>query len=166
MYDLFCAKFPTCAKSVYKSYLKIFQEHPWTSLEVVQQNDNNCRGKPNGRQCVLHNVQESFYLCQLNYKVFGVHNFQRNHGMFYTYQENQARTGPNEVASYLMDYINSEVSDDFKHSHLLSDSCAGQNRNPTCNVSKCNVVAVVNILTTSIRIIPIYFLISSYRHNK
>jgi hypothetical protein len=51
--------------------------------------------------------------------------------VFYTYHEGLAKKGPDEVCSFLSDYINTCLSSDVKELHIFSDGCAGQNKNQT-----------------------------------
>jgi hypothetical protein len=76
-------------------------------------------------------VQEIFYFRQLWVYAFEVHNIKDNTGHFYTYHEGQARKGPDEVCTFLNDYIKSHVSEDITELHIFCDGCPGQNRNNT-----------------------------------
>lgn len=76
-------------------------------------------------------IQETFYLRQLTVNVFGINNLGKNKARFYTYHEGLAKKGPNEVVSFIEDYITNEIPTGVKHLHIFSDSCGGQNRNHT-----------------------------------
>ena len=76
-------------------------------------------------------VQEIFYFRQLWYYLFEIHDLKDNSGHFYAYHEGQARKTPNEICTFLQDYIFNHVSPDVKELHIFSDGCPGQNRNHT-----------------------------------
>lgn len=76
-------------------------------------------------------VQEIFYYRQLWVYGFEVHDIKNNKGHFYTYHEGQARKGPDEVCTFLQDYITKYVPLEITELHLFSDGCPGQNRNHT-----------------------------------
>lgn len=73
-------------------------------------------------------VQETFYLRQLTVNVFCIHNLKDDSAVFYLYHEGQAGKGPNEVCSFLLDYIKSSLKN-VDHLHIFSDGCFGQNKN-------------------------------------
>lgn len=99
-------------------------------------------------------VQEVFYMRQLTYNVFNIHNIGQNKATYYTYHEGIAKKGANEVASFFLDYINNEIPTNAKHLHIFTDACPGQNRNQTI-VHVC--IALVNIgrFTTVTHYFPI-----------
>ncbi|VEN61902.1 unnamed protein product [Callosobruchus maculatus] len=76
-------------------------------------------------------VQEIFYYRQLWVSAFQIHNIKENTGHFYTYHEGQGHKGPNEVCTFLNDYIMNHIPPEITELHLFSDGCAGQNRNQT-----------------------------------
>lgn len=76
-------------------------------------------------------VQEIFYFRQLWVFAFQIHNLKENTGHFYTYHEGQGQKGPNEVCTFLNDYIMKHIPTEITELHLFSDGCAGQNRNQT-----------------------------------
>lgn len=76
-------------------------------------------------------VQEIFYYRQLWVYAFQIHNLKENTGHFYTYHEGQAYKGPNEVCTFLLDYIVNKLSPEITELHIFSDGCPGQNRNHT-----------------------------------
>lgn len=76
-------------------------------------------------------VQEAFYLRQLNVNVFNIHNLRDNTAKLYIYHEGLVKKGPDEVCSFILDYISNELPNTTKYLHIFSDSCPGQNRNNT-----------------------------------
>lgn len=76
-------------------------------------------------------VQDTFYLHQLTVSVFNIHDLKTGKTMFYVYHEGMGKKGPNEVCSFIMDFINREISPNIKHFHIFSDGCGGQNKNHT-----------------------------------
>ncbi|KAG8265778.1 pre-mRNA-processing factor 17 [Homalodisca vitripennis] len=50
-------------------------------------------------------VQETFYLRQLSTSVFCIHDIKKNDAVIYLYQEGTAKKGPNEVCSFVYDYL-------------------------------------------------------------
>lgn len=76
-------------------------------------------------------VQEIFYFRQLWVYGFEIHNLATNSGHFFTYHEGQAYKGPNEVSTFLHEYILKYIPPEVKELHLFADGCPGQNRNHT-----------------------------------
>ena len=76
-------------------------------------------------------VQEFFYYRQLWVYLFEIHNLTNSSGYFYTYHEGQAKKSPNEVCTFLHDYIQNHIPTEVKELHIFSDGCPGQNRNNT-----------------------------------
>lgn len=76
-------------------------------------------------------VQEVFYFRQLWVYEFCVHNMKTAKATFYSYHEGQALKGPNEVTSFLNDYIRANVPKETTELHLFCDGCPGQNKNST-----------------------------------
>lgn len=74
-------------------------------------------------------VQDTFYLHQLSVNVFNIHDLKTGKTMFYVYHEGMGKKGPNEVCSFIMDFINSEIPPNIEHFHIFSDGCGGQNKN-------------------------------------
>ena len=74
-------------------------------------------------------IQETFYLRQLTYNVFNIHNLKSGKAVFYTYSETIAKKSPNEVCSFILSYINEHISSSIRHLFIFSDGCAGQNKN-------------------------------------
>lgn len=73
-------------------------------------------------------VQELYYMRQLSVNCFGIHNLKSNDTTLFLYHEGIARKGPNEVCSFLNEYLKS-VSTHYTELRLFSDNCAGQNKN-------------------------------------
>lgn len=76
-------------------------------------------------------VQETFYLRQLSVSVFCITNLKTNTSKFYIYHEGVAGKSPNEVTSFVDDYIKTELSTGIQTLYVFSDSCGGQNKNHT-----------------------------------
>lgn len=76
-------------------------------------------------------VQEIFYLRQLTVNVFGIHNLKTGNAVFYVYHEGLGRKGPNEVCSFILDYIEEFVPENIRVLQLFCDNCPGQNKNHT-----------------------------------
>lgn len=76
-------------------------------------------------------VQEIFYLRQLTVNVFCIFNTKTDLAHYYIYHEGQAHKGPDEVASFIVDYIENHVPSTVEELHLFSDNCPGQNKNHT-----------------------------------
>lgn len=76
-------------------------------------------------------VQETFYLRQLTVSLFNIHDLKSNEARFYIYHEGIARKSPNEVCSFLFDYIKNAVNQTVRHLHIFSDGYGGQNTNHT-----------------------------------
>lgn len=76
-------------------------------------------------------VQDLFYLTQLTVNIFGIHNCKTGKSFFYIYHEGVASKGPNDVCSFLWDYIQREISENIQELRLFSDNCPGQNKNHT-----------------------------------
>lgn len=74
-------------------------------------------------------VQDLFYLSQLSVNVFCIHNLKTRKSVFYIYHEGEGKKSPNEVCTFLMDYIEKYVRKDIKELRLFSDNCPGQNKN-------------------------------------
>ncbi|KAJ4426861.1 hypothetical protein ANN_26660 [Periplaneta americana] len=74
-------------------------------------------------------VQDLFYLRQLTVNLFCVHDIKKNKAVFYLYHEEQAKKGPDEVYSYLLDYLQHYLPAHIEVVRLFSDNCVGQNKN-------------------------------------
>ncbi|XP_046684658.1 uncharacterized protein LOC124370417 [Homalodisca vitripennis] len=73
-------------------------------------------------------VQELYYMRQISVNVFGIHNLKDNKTTIFLYHEGVAKKPPNEVCSFLNEYLKS-VSDQYTELRLFSDNCSGQNKN-------------------------------------
>lgn len=73
-------------------------------------------------------IQELYYLRQLSVNVFSVHDIKNNKNKIYLYHEGLGRKGPNEVCSFLNEYL-SNVPSTYKKLRLFCDNCSGQNKN-------------------------------------
>ena len=73
-------------------------------------------------------IQDTFYLCQLTVNVFCIHNIKNNTAQIYLYHEGEARKSPDEVCSFVYDYLQS-VAEEYTEVHVFSDNCGGQNKN-------------------------------------
>lgn len=76
-------------------------------------------------------VQEVFYLRQLWVYVFCIHDIKKGTSEFHLYHEGMGNRGPNEVCTFINDYITNNVPKKVKELHLFSDATGGQNRNNT-----------------------------------
>lgn len=76
-------------------------------------------------------VQDMYYYRQLTVPVFSVHNLKTTEAAFYIYHEGQAKKGPNEVCSFLLDYMNNVIPNSITEIWLFCDGCPGQNKNNT-----------------------------------
>jgi len=74
-------------------------------------------------------VQDTFYLRLINVYVFAMHNLKKNTVKLYLYHEGDDRKGPNDVCSFLLHYLSTEIPESVKTLHLYSDNCGGQNKN-------------------------------------
>lgn len=82
-------------------------------------------------QLPLVPVQDAFYLTQLSVSVFGIHDLKTGKAYYYIYHEGLAAKTPDEVCSFLMDYINNYADPGSRELRLFSDNCPGQNKNHT-----------------------------------
>lgn len=76
-------------------------------------------------------IQEIFYFWQLWVYAFEIHNLSDNTGHFYTCHKGEARKGPDEVCTFLKDYIGTFIPNNVTKLHIFSDGCLWQNRNNT-----------------------------------
>lgn len=76
-------------------------------------------------------VQEMFYLRKLWLNVFNIHDIKNERSVFYIYPEGEGKKGPNEVCSFIFNFIQENIPEEVKELHVFSDACAGQNRNHT-----------------------------------
>lgn len=75
-------------------------------------------------------IGEAFYLRQLAYYCFCVTDIKSEDPVFYTWSEDAAGRGANEVSSALVDFLNKyQFPENCKIIKLFADGCAGQNKN-------------------------------------
>ena len=77
-------------------------------------------------------VQETFYLRQLSVNLFSIHDVKCNKGHVYVYHEGTARKNPDEVCSFVYNYLMS-APPQFTEVYVYSDNCGGQNKNHALN---------------------------------
>lgn len=99
-------------------------------------------------------VQDTFYLHQLTVNVFNIHNLKTGKTFFYIYHEGLGRKGPNEVCSFIMDYIKREIPESIQHLHIFSDGCGGQNKNH-CVIRMCRALVDIGRFKTVNQYFPI-----------
>ncbi|CAG9814596.1 unnamed protein product [Phaedon cochleariae] len=73
-------------------------------------------------------VQELFYLRQLTVNVFAISNIKAKTSFLYVYHEGEGRKGPDEVCSFLHDYLK-QIPEKITELRLFSDNCSAQNKN-------------------------------------
>jgi hypothetical protein len=76
-------------------------------------------------------VQEMFYYRHLWVFNFCVHDLKTGKAVFYSYHEGEGKKDPDEVCSFLLDYVSNHVPERVKELYLFSDNCSSQNRNDT-----------------------------------
>lgn len=112
-----------------------FYEKMKSITQLVREDDS---GK-NGAICIdymqnisLPNipVQETFYLRQLTVNVCCIHNLKNNSATFVVYHEGIAGKGPNEVSTFLFNYLKENMKN-IENLHIFTDGCGGQNKNHT-----------------------------------
>lgn len=74
-------------------------------------------------------VQDMFYLRQLWVNTFGIHDLATGKVDLHVYHEGVARKTPNEVCTFLVDYIIRHKTVEHRQLYLISDGCSGQNKN-------------------------------------
>ena len=77
-------------------------------------------------------VQETYYLKHLSVNFFSIHDVKCNKGHVYVYHEDTARKSPDEVCSFVYNYLMS-APPQFTEVHVYSDNCGGQNKNHALN---------------------------------
>lgn len=75
-------------------------------------------------------VQELYYMRQLTVNIFSVHDVKQNKAFCFIHHEGQAKKGPDEVCSFLWEYLQN-IPDKITKLYLYSDSCLEQNKNHT-----------------------------------
>lgn len=76
-------------------------------------------------------TNDVYYKRQLSFYSFNIHRLSDAHSVFYTYTEQVACKGANEVCSFLHHYVNEYLPPQVKHLKIFCDSCGGQNKNFT-----------------------------------
>ncbi|XP_046684222.1 uncharacterized protein LOC124370001 [Homalodisca vitripennis] len=97
-------------------------------------------------------VQEMFYLRKLWYYVFKIFDLKNDTAVFYNYPEGIANKGPDEVASFILNYVENFIPNTVTELHVFSDACGGQNRNHTL----CRVLTALT-MNNRFKIIHQYF---------
>ncbi|KAG8274468.1 pre-mRNA-processing factor 17 [Homalodisca vitripennis] len=72
-------------------------------------------------------VQDIFYMRQLGLNTFCIHNLANNKATLYQYHEGIAKKSPDEVCSFLKDFIDN-FTDSVKELYVFSDGCSGHDR--------------------------------------
>ncbi|GFN84277.1 DNA repair protein rhp54 [Plakobranchus ocellatus] len=77
-----------------------------------------------------HGQSSSFYYKRrLGVYNFTTYDYKNGDGLCHMWPESKGRRGPNEVASYLFDYMKERSLQSVKEIHMFPDNCGGQNRN-------------------------------------
>ncbi|CAH1107089.1 unnamed protein product [Psylliodes chrysocephalus] len=74
-------------------------------------------------------VQDLFNLRQLTVRVFCIHNMKTDQVVYFIYHEGCGKKGPNEVCSFLYQFIKEYIPKSVRKLRLFSDNCPGQNKN-------------------------------------
>lgn len=127
------------AKRAYQADIEIHKKQSNKFYKKLQEIENRCKNNPKVYGIAfdfMQNlplphipVQEVFYLRQLWLYEFCVYDLKTGKSVFYSYCEGVANKGPNEVGTFVLDYIKKNIGNDADELHLFSDGCAGQNRN-------------------------------------
>lgn len=127
------------AKRVYKADLEMHKSHANKFYKKLQEVESKCKNDPKVYGIAfdyMQNlplphipVQDVFYLRQLWLYEFCIYDLKTGKSVFYSYCEGVANKGPNEVGTFVVDYIKKNIGHDAEELHLFSDGCAGQNRN-------------------------------------
>lgn len=75
------------------------------------------------------NAQDEYYISQLWLHIFGIHNLKTHKATMYTYTENFAQKGPNEVITCLSDYIEKHKAPLQTKLIIFCDNAFSQNKN-------------------------------------
>lgn len=81
--------------------------------------------------CPTFLCKRYFYMHQLSINVWNIQDLKTNQSKIYLYHEGVANKGPDEVCYFLLDYINTAISDTVKHLIFFIDVPSGQNKNHT-----------------------------------
>ncbi|XP_074035892.1 uncharacterized protein [Leptinotarsa decemlineata] len=74
-------------------------------------------------------TNDVYYMRQLSMYSFNIHVLGTAQSLFYTYPENLANKGSDEVCSFLFDFLMNHAESSIKHLHIFCDSAGGQNKN-------------------------------------
>ncbi|KAK9754394.1 hypothetical protein QE152_g1328 [Popillia japonica] len=74
-------------------------------------------------------TNDVYYLRQLSMYSFNIHVLASSMALFYTYPENLAKKGSDEVCSFLFHFLMNYLQPEVKHLHIFCDSAGGQNKN-------------------------------------
>lgn len=74
-------------------------------------------------------TNDVYYLRQFSMYSFNIHVLGTAQSLFYTYPENMAKKGSDEVCSFLFDFLMNHADNHIKHLHVFCDSAGGQNKN-------------------------------------
>lgn len=118
------------AKKFYDK-LKDLTQNLMTSTEFKEKNFVMCFDYMQNIQLPHIPVQDIFYYRQLSVSTFCIHNVASRQSTLYVYHEGIAKKTPNEVITFFLNYISTNVPDSVQHLHIFSDGCAAQNRNHT-----------------------------------
>jgi len=64
-------------------------------------------------------VQDIYYYRQLTVCNFGVHNLSTGSMKCYVYHEREAGKGPNEVASFINQYIKNDINEEVERLYIF-----------------------------------------------
>lgn len=93
-------------------------------------------------QLPLIQIQSAFYLRQLTVNLFCIHNEKTGNSSLFLYPETVGGKGPNEVCSFLLNYITNELPNSVTRLHLFSDGCGRQNKNHTMIRLMCTLTTI------------------------
>lgn len=74
-------------------------------------------------------IQDAYYHHQLAVNVFNIHNMGNGIAKFYVYHQGLSKKGLEEITTFLLDYINTEIPEEVDELHLFWDGCLRQNKN-------------------------------------
>lgn len=121
-------------KMVHERRAKKFYSALKTTTEECRQRENLaafCFDFMQNLQLPEFPTQDKFYLSQLTVSLFCITDLKTQKSFFYIYHEGQAAKGPNEVCSFILDYIQNVVPKEATELRLFCDNCPGQNKNHT-----------------------------------
>lgn len=76
------------------------------------------------------NIQDAYYSRQISYHTLGVVDMNAKSPTFYTWTEDQATRGSNEIGSALLCHLDSlDIPSNVDNIRLFCDGCGGQNKN-------------------------------------